>query len=121
MTKVKADDLANTIVRNLTSWSEEIVEGITKDTDEISKEAKKQLEHKAPKRTGRYARGFAVKKTKTGKRVYNKDRYQLTHLLEHGHLTKGGRRTRPQKHFAPVEEWAVDELVERTEKRINGS
>lgn len=77
-----------------------------------------QLKNTSPKRAGHgeYARSWSVKKQK-GKLgvvnyiVYNKQHYQLTHLLENGHVIRNKKgtygRTRPIKHIAPAADTAT--------------
>ncbi len=59
---------------------------------------KKQIESTAPKKTGKYSKSWAVKKTRETSDsiqvVVHSKRYQLTHLLEFGHAKRGGGRTR---------------------------
>ena len=54
--------------------------------------------------------------------VHNKTDYQLTHLLENGHVIRNKKgdwgRTRPIKHIAPVEQWANSELPEEIERAL---
>ena len=85
---------------------------------ETAKETVMKLRSTSPVKTGSYAQGW-----KAGKRrgsdyiVHNATDYQLTHLLENGHVIRNKKgtygRTNGTKHIAPVEEWAVDELPRR--------
>ena len=56
--------------------------------------------------------------------IHNRTDYQLTHLLEKGHILKRGGRTLgrvPAKvHIAPVEERAIKNLEEAIEKIAKG-
>lgn len=115
---IEINELSSTVVRNLTQWSEEITDGIEKDVEDVATEGAEKLKKKSPKRTGRYARGWRVYKNKGGRVIRNKDKPQLTHLLEHGHLTRNGKRVRGEKHIEPVEEYVIDELAKRIEERI---
>ena len=89
-----------------------------------------QLKNTSPKRAGHgeYARSWAVKKEKgklatTNYIVYNKQHYQLTHLLENGHVIRNKKgtygRTRPIKHIAPAADTAIQrfDLSIRTRMR----
>lgn len=52
--------------------------------------------------------------------VYSqKPKYRLTHLLEKGHAKRGGGRTNPIVHIAPVEQRAIQKF-ERAVERIYG-
>ena len=84
----------------------------------VAKESVQKLKNTSPKRTGSYAKGWSVKKEgDMDVVVHNKTDYQLTHLLENGHVIRNKKgtygRTNGIKHIAPVEEWAVDELPRR--------
>lgn len=98
-------------------------EALSKGIDNVSKESVQKLRNTSPRRTngknaGRYAKGWTVKKNRDGDVVvHNKTDYQLTHLLENGHVIRNKKgtygRTHGIKHIAPVEEWAADELPRR--------
>jgi len=45
--------------------------------------------------------------------VYNENNYRLTHLLEYGHVTRSGTRTKQQPHIASAEQVAYDEIYDR--------
>ena len=114
--------------RILDSYSREVQEATNKAIDSVAKEAASKLRNTSPRKTGDYAKGWKIKKER-GKdglqtvTVHNRTNYQLTHLLENGHVERKKKgtygRTRPIKHIAPVEEWAVDELPREIEERLN--
>lgn len=92
---------------------------------QTSKEAVQRLRSTSPRRPGGgdYARGWRVsRRKKLGVIVHNATNYQLTHLLENGHMIVNGRgtygRTNGIKHIKPVEEWGNEELVRRIETEI---
>ena len=95
------------------------VNRVLEDTaDRVSREAVDKLQNTSPKRTGEYASGWTVKKlSRSNIIVHNATHYQLTHLLENGHIIRNKKgtygRTSGTKHIKPVEEWAVDELPRR--------
>lgn len=117
----------------LDEFSKEVQEAMDDSIEEVSKEAVSKLKNTSPNRFGKYARGWAVKREKiargTSAVVYNKTNWQLTHLLENGHVIKnkygvqqrrngGGDSTDSHKHIKPVEEWAIKALPEEIERRL---
>ena len=82
-----------------------------------------QIEQTAPRKTGRYAKSWAVKKTKETANalevtVHSKNRYMLTHLLENGHAKRGGGRVAAIPHIAPAEETAIKSLEQNIEREL---
>lgn len=93
----------------------------------VSRECVQKLRNTSPKKTGSYSRGWGTKKIVSRGDiadiiVCNKTDYQLTHLLENGHVVKNAKgtfgRTSPQKHIKPVEEWANEELPAEIERDL---
>lgn len=92
----------------------------------VGKEAVKELRATSPKGfRGKYAKGWTLKREKKGTYiVYNKE-YRLTHLLEHGHVTRkttgkyGNKtQTRALEHIAPVTEKVEQDFPEEINKLI---
>lgn len=70
-----------------------------------------------------YAKSWTVKNTKETANslevtVHSKNRYQLAHLLEHGHAKRGGGRVAGKAHIAPAEENAICQLEEELERSL---
>ena len=109
----------------LNEYSLDVQEGIDKEAQDIAKQAVNDL--KATKntytiRTGKYNKGWRVK-TEKGKGyinciVHNATNWQLTHLLEKGHVTRNGGRTRAFVHIAPVEQKSIKQYEKNVERII---
>lgn len=93
----------------------------------VSKESVAKLKNTSPKGKGDYARswGLEVQRGPTGINtviVRNKKHYQLTHLLENGHMivNKKGTygRAPAHPHIGPVEQWAISELPNEIKKEL---
>lgn len=96
----------------------------TKTLRVVAKESVQRLKNTSPKKSGSYARGWATKsESDNSVIVHNKTDYQLTHLLEFGHMTVNRKgtygRTPAHPHIKPVEEWANEELVTRITEEVN--
>lgn len=116
----------------LDDYSKEVRKAMADAEDKIAKESVRKLKNTSPKRNGknhirRYAEGWRVKRVRTNTGipdviVHNKTNYQLTHLLENGHVIRNGKgeygRTNGIKHIAPVEEWANSELPLEIERKL---
>lgn len=109
-----AFNFADVVDRYLRDYHSECVTAMTEAIDEVSKESVKRLRKTSP--GSDYPRKWARKKEngrlKAGATVYSKIP-GLPHLLEKSHAKRGGGRTNPIVHIAPVEQWAVDEAVDR--------
>ena len=52
--------------------------------------------------------------------MYNKENYQLTHLLEHGHQSRNGGRVKEFAHIAPVNEQIGEMIASKIESKLRG-
>lgn len=98
------------------------------------RETADRLKETSPTRSGggEYAKSWSVKSTtaRAAKRnfgalkvvVYNKDRYWLTHLLEHGHVVSnqhgGMGRAQAKPHIGNAEEYGENLLLEELERNL---
>ena len=97
-----------------------------KAIDEESKEAAKGLKNQSPVLTGDYAKGWTSKNTYKGKyskinTIHNKTDYQLTHLLEYGHVKRNGGRVAAKPHIKPVETRVIENLTRKVESAADGN
>ena len=109
----------------LNEYSTDIQEQITEAAKKLANQAAEDL--KAVKgtykiKTGKYNKGWKVKEI-VGKgfvncTVYNGTDWQLTHLLEKGHVTRNGGRTKAFVHIRPIEEKYVNEYIKDVEQII---
>ena len=109
---VSIDRLAETIMTGLTEYADATTDLVKQSVQEVSKEVKKEISTNAPKRTGAYKKSWAAKKTKETSNslvmtVHSKNRYQIAHLLEHGHAKRGGGRVAAIPHIEPAEDGVV--------------
>ena len=116
-------DLEKAVSDILAEYSVDVSKAAETAITAVAKEATKKLKQSAPRRTGKYAKGWASKVDKgfmtVEAVVYGKTgTYQLAHLLENGHAKRGGGRTAPVVHIAPVEEWAVSEVQKRIKEQL---
>lgn len=114
----------------LEQYGDKAHEAIDEAAEESAKSCVQQLKNTSPKRPkhGEYARSWAVKEERaglhTGYIVYNKKHYQLTHLLENGHVIKNKKgtygRTHPIKHIGPAEDAGIQRFDLGVRARLRG-
>lgn len=119
------DDMAAEIMRGLTEYADLADSAMKAAVKKTATSVKKEISANAPKRTGRYAKSWTTKKTKENSHtlemtVHSKDRYQIAHLLEHGHAKRGGGRVAAIPHIAPAEANGEVLLTELIEKALKG-
>ena len=120
---IPVDQLASEVMSGLEEYAELADDVLKKEIQEAGKTAKKQIEQTAPRKTGRYAKSWAVKKVSETSNslevtVHSRNRYMLTHLLENGHAKRGGGRVAAIPHIAPAEELAVQTLEKNIEREL---
>ena len=106
--KVTADTLGATIAESLQEFSDEKMKEIKEILSEKAKELAENIKKDSPKRPGggRYAKGWTATKEHEDNLnisyvVHNKTDWQLTHLLENGHMNRDGSRTEGIPHIEP--------------------
>lgn len=116
----KTDELAQLIEKELTEFSEEKEEELAEEIDRISDILVEELKNHPVlsklKGRGKYKKSFYRKTVARGKgykrNVVANKKYQLTHLLERGHLTRNGvTRTRAYPHWEDAQK-RLEELTE---------
>lgn len=117
--------LADAIMEGLKEYSDLASSEVKGAVRKAGKLVKDEIAANAPKKTGAYSKSWSVKATKETSEslelvVYSKNRYQIAHLLEHGHAKRGGGRVAGIPHIAPAEEKAVKQLEEDIVKKLGG-
>lgn len=120
----------------LDDYSVEVKRATNNSMDVVAKESTRKLRSTSPRKTGDYAKGWSIKRERSGNGinsviVYNKTHYQLTHLLENPREIvnrdhQGNRQAYGETsvghgqiiHIKPVEEWANDELPNEIEREL---
>ena len=101
--KVKPEQLDEAIRGQLETYSAEITKNINENLKEVADTTAETLKKGGAykERTGKYTPDWSVTARKAvsttqGEQysVHNRKYYQLTHLLEKGHVTRNGKRTR---------------------------
>lgn len=121
----KIDNLANEIMEGLKEYADLASDDVKKAVRKAGNTVRKEISENAPKDTGAYAKSWSVKKTKETSNsleltVHSKNRYQLAHLLEHGHAKRGGGRVAARPHIAQAEQSAVETLDSEIAKALGG-
>lgn len=120
MGAVKIADLDRVVSEILDEYGSNIAEATKKTVEKVAETAKKEVQVNAPRRTGEYRSGWAVRKETDRLHseaiVHNRTRYQLAHLLEKGHAKRGGGRVKAYPHIAQAEQNAVRNMEEALRK-----
>ena len=121
--RVNVDQLASAVMKELENYADTTTDGVKAAVKKAADTVKKEISANAPSRTGKYAKSWATKTTQESSRtleitVHSRNRYQLAHLLEHGHAKRGGGRVAARPHIAAAEEHGIEELEREIERSI---
>ncbi len=127
--KIAYGQLAEALQHQLSEYSAALTEELNAAYRELAEAGADELKRVHPyhDRTGQYSKNFAVKQRKNAQSavgaqsytIHNKKRYQITHLLEHGHLTRDGKRkTQAFPHWQEAERKIEHEAVRKIEEAI---
>ena len=116
-TRVSVDQLADAVMRELDNYAETTTDGVKAAVKKAADTVKKEISANAPRGTGKYAKSWATKTTGESSHaleitVHSRNRYQLAHLLEHGHAKRNGGRVRAIPHIAPAEAAGEEQLTQ---------
>ncbi len=119
--KVSIGGLAGAVMEELTHYADLSAEGVKAAVKKAGDTVRDEIKENAPRQTGAYAKSWSVKNTKESSRalevtVYSRNRYQLAHLLEHGHAKRGGGRVAAKPHIAAAEENGIKQLEREIER-----
>ena len=117
--KAIGDELAEI----LDIYRDDLGKAAEKAIKKVAKETAQKIKDASPRSNNasgvHYADGWTTSRKRTGVIfVYNKDKPQLTHLLEKGHALPQGGRAKAQPHIKPAEDWAASVIVERVKREV---
>ena len=103
------DNMASEIMKGLKEYRDLADEAMKKAVKKTATTVKNEISANAPADTGAYAKSWSTKKVSESSHsltvtVHSRNRYQLAHLLEHGHAKRNGGRVSGKPHIAPAEQ-----------------
>lgn len=121
---VSVDEMAEAIAQSMSEYAALSNEVMKECVTDVEKSVKKDIQDNAPKKTGRYKKSWTATKQKENANslsvvVHSKNRYQIAHLLEHGHANRGGGRAAAIPHIAPAEQRGAEELLTKIERGLS--
>ncbi|MBG9980445.1 HK97 gp10 family phage protein [Facklamia lactis] len=123
MKKIAIDQLADEIMAGLEEYADLATESVKQVVKKSGQTVRKEIKTNAPKDTTAYQKSWSVKteretSTQLHLIVHSRNRYQLAHLLEHGHAKRGGGRVKGQPHILPAQEVGIKQLESDIEKEL---
>lgn len=122
---VSIDQMSDAIMEELEKYADLAADELKAAVKETAASVRKDIQTGAPVDTGKYKKSWSVKNVHENAEsidlvVHSRNRYQLAHLLEHGHAKRGGGRTPAQPHIAVAEERGNEKLVKTIEQKLKG-
>lgn len=120
---IDPDQLTKTVNKTLNEYSRNVADTVKEAVSHAAENAVKELRKTSPKKSGKYAKGWGkvrIKETSESITVLIRNKvYQLTHLLENGHVKRGGGRVQGIPHIAPAEQHAEKAVEKEIRKGLS--
>lgn len=122
---VSIDEMDNAIMEELEKYADLAADELKAAVKETAASVRKDIQSGAPVDTGKYKKSWSVKNIREDSEsielvVHSRNRYQIAHLLEHGHAKRGGGRVAAKPHIASAEQRGNEKLVQTIEQKLKG-
>ena len=122
---VSIDEMDNAIMEELEKYADLAADELKAAVKETAASVRKDIQAGAPVDTGKYKKSWSVKNVREDSEsielvVHSRKRYQIAHLLEHGHAKRGGGRVAAKPHIASAEQRGNEKLVQTIEQKLKG-
>ena len=122
---VSIDEMDNAIMDELEKYADLAADELKAAVKEKAASVRKDIQAGAPVDTGKYKKSWSVKNVREDSEsielvVHSRNRYQIAHLLEHGHAKRGGGRVAAKPHIASAEQRGNEKLVQTIEQKLKG-
>lgn len=122
---VSIDEMDNLIMEELEKYADLAADELKAAVKETAASVRKDIQAGAPVDTGKYKKSWSVKNVREDSEsielvVHSRNRYQIAHLLEHGHAKRGGGRVAAKPHIASAEQRGNEKLVQTIEQKLKG-
>jgi hypothetical protein len=122
---VSIDEIGDVIMNELEKYADLAADDLKDAVKETAASVRKDIQANAPVDTGKYKKSWSVKNVHEDSEsidlvVHSRNRYQIAHLLEHGHAKRGGGRVPAKPHIASAEERGNEKLVQTIEQKLKG-
>ena len=119
---VSIDEMDSAIMEELEKYAELASDDLKAAVKETAASVRKDIQAGAPVDTGKYKKSWSVKNVHEDSEsidlvVHSRNRYQIAHLLEHGHAKRGGGRVAAKPHIAAAEQRGNEKLVTTIEQK----
>ena len=123
--KVSIEEMDKAIMQEMEKYANMASDELKGAIKGTAKDVKKDIQDNAPKNTGAYKKSWTIKNIHEDSNsvdlvVHSRNRYQIAHLLEYGHVKRGGGRVKAKPHIKDAEERGKDELVNQIKERLGG-
>ena len=122
---VSIDEMDNAIMEELEKYADLAADELKAAVKETAASVRKDIQAGAPVDTGKYKKSWSDKNVREDSEsielvVHSRNRYQIAHLLEHGHAKRGGGRVAAKPHIASAEQRGNEKLVQTIEQKLKG-